>query len=64
MPDVIGLVTSTVNNKKIKEVDKKKTDLNGLVKKINYNAKILKTEWKHFTTLIMIKFTSEIFDSH
>ena len=44
MPDVIGLVTSTVNNKKIKEVDKKKTDLNGLVKKINYNAKILKTE--------------------
>ena len=27
MPDVIGLVTSTVNNKKIKEVDKKKLTL-------------------------------------
>ena len=40
----------------------KKPDLSGLVKKINYNAKILKTEWKHFTTLIMIKFTSEILD--
>ena len=44
------MVTTTVLNAKIKEVDNKIHDLSGLVKKKVYDAKILEIERKYFTT--------------
>ena len=82
IPDVSGLVTTTVLNRKIGEVENKISDardlatttvLNtkvgeietkifvyGLVKKVDYNAKILDIEGKYCTTSEYNKFISEV----
>ena len=40
MPGISGLVTTTVLNTKVCEVENKILDVNGLVKKMVYDAKI------------------------
>ena len=51
--DINDLVTMTVLNTKIKEVDNKIPDLKGLVKKTDYDVKVLEIEEKHFTTSVI-----------
>ena len=46
IPDVSGIVTTTVLNTKIKEVDNKIPELSDLVKKTSYDAKISDIEKK------------------
>ena len=57
------LLTTTVLNIKIKEVDNKIPDINSLVKKTNYDAKISNLEGIYFTTSDYNKFTSDIRDA-
>ena len=58
--DVSGLVTSTVINTKIGEVENKTPDVSGLVKKTVHNAEISGIEAKHFTTFDYNKSTRQI----
>ena len=58
--DVSGLVTTAVPNTKTGETENKIPDTSGLVKKMDYNAKISDIEAKYFTTSDYNKFTSEI----
>ena len=60
--DNSDLVTTAVLNTKIGEVEEKIPIVSGLVKKTNYDAKILDTEEKYFTTSGYNKFTSDILD--
>ena len=63
IPDVSGLVTTTVIDTKIKEVDNKISDPSRLVKKTDYDAKILEIEGKCFNTSDYNKFMSDILDT-
>ena len=55
IPDVSGLLTTTVLNTKIIEVENKIHDVTGLVKKkTDYDAKISDIEGKYLTTSIII----------
>ena len=63
IPDISGLVTATVLDTKIKDVDCKITGLSGLVKKAHYDGKILQIEGKYFTTSDYNKCTSGILDA-
>ena len=63
VPDISGLVTTTVLDTKIKDVDSKITDLSGLVKKAHYDGKILQIEGKYFTTSDYNKCKSRILDA-
>ena len=60
--DTSGLVTTTFFNTKISEVETKTSSVAGLVKKIDYDAKIRDTQGKHFTTADYNKFTIGILD--
>ena len=51
-----GLVTTSVLNKRIGEVESKIPDISGLVKKTDYNAKISDIETKYFTNSDYNKF--------
>ena len=62
IPDTSGLVTTTVLNTKICEVENKIPSVNGLVKKTDYDPKIKDIEGKYFTTADYNKFTSDILD--
>ena len=62
MPDKNGLVTATVLNRKISEVDNEILSVSVFVKKIDYDAKIKEIEGKYFTTTDYNKFTSDILD--
>ena len=55
-------MTTTILNKKNKEVDNKIHDLTGSVKKTDYDAKISNIEG-NFTTSDYNKFTSDILDA-
>ena len=63
IPDVSGLVTTTVLNTKVKEVNKKVSDLSSLVKKTDYDAKMSDIEKRYFTTSDYSKFRSDIVDA-
>ena len=63
IPDVSGLVTTTVHNTKISKVKKKKPVVSGLVKKTGYDAKISEIEGKYFTASGYNKFSSDILDT-
>ena len=63
IPDVSGLVTATVLDTKIKEIDNKIHDLSSLFNKTNYDTKISEIEEKYFTTFDYNKFTSNILDA-
>ena len=56
-------MTTTVLNTKVGEVDNKIPDVSGLVKKTGYNAKILDTEGKYFSTSDYNKFAGQILDA-
>ena len=58
-----GLVTATVLNTKIGEVQNNILGVNGLVKKTDNNAKISELETKYFTTYDYNKVTIEIFET-
>ena len=62
IPDTTGLVTTTVSNTKIKEVDNKIPDFSGLVKKADYDAKISDIGKQYSTTSDYNKFTNNILD--
>ena len=55
-------MTATVLNTKIKEVGNKISELGDLVKKTDYEAKILEIEGKYFSTSYYNKFKSGIKD--
>ena len=63
IPDVSGLMTTTVVNTKIGKVEKKIPNFSDLIKKADYNAKISDIEENYFTTSEYIKFTSKIFET-
>ena len=63
IPDVSGLVITTVIDTKIKEVDNKISEPSRLVKKTDYDAKILEIEGKCFNTSDYNKFMSDILDT-
>ena len=63
IPDVSGLVTATVLDTKIKEIDNKIHDLSSLFNKTNYDTKISEIEEKYFTTFDYNKFRSNILDA-
>ena len=63
MPNVSGLVTTTVLNTKIREVENKISITIDLVWKTNYHAKISDVEAKSFTTFDHSKITGKIFDA-
>ena len=58
--DTSGVVTTTVFNTKIGEVENKIPHASSLVKKIDYNTKISDIEAKYFTTSDYNKFAKEI----
>ena len=58
--DASGLVTTTVLNTKISEIENKIPSLSGLVKQTDYDAKIKEIGGKYFTTAAYNKFTSDI----
>ena len=58
-----GLVTTGFLNPKFAEVDNKTRDVSGLVKKIDYDAKISDIQKKYFTTADYNKLTSETLDA-
>ena len=60
---LIALVTTTVLNTEIGEVESKIPDVSGLVKKTDYDAKISDIEKKYFTTSDYKKLTKEILDA-
>ena len=60
IPDISGLVTTTVLDTKFKVVDNKIPDFCGLAKKTGYGTKILEIETKYFTNCDSKKFTSDI----
>ena len=60
IPDVSGLVTTTIFDTKNKGADNKIPDLSTLVKKTDYKAKI---EGKYFTTFVYKKVSSEILNA-
>ena len=57
------MVTATVLNTKIGEVENKIPDVSGLVKKTDYDAKIKDIEGTYFSTVNYNRFASEIFDA-
>ena len=61
--DASGLVTKTVPNTEIEEVNNKIPHLSGLVKLTNYDTKIFLIEGKYFTSSDYNKFTSNIFNA-
>ena len=61
--DASGLVTRTVPNTEIEEVNNKIPHLSGLVKLTNYDTKIFLIEGKYFTSSDYNKFTSNIFNA-
>ena len=63
MPDVSGLLTTTVLNTKISEVENKIPNVSGLVKKSDFHAKISDIEGTNFTASDSNKFTSDILDT-
>ena len=63
IPDVSGLVTTTVLNTKISEVKNKIPIVSDLVKKTNYDSKILEMDGKYITTSDYDKFKSDILDA-
>ena len=60
IPDISGLVTTTVLDTKFKVVDNKISDFSGLARKTDYRTKILEIETKYFTNCDSKKFTSDI----
>ena len=58
--DASGVVTTTVFNTKVGEVENKIPHASSLVKKTDYNTKILEIEAKYFTTSDYNKFEKEI----
>ena len=64
MPGVRSLVTFTVFHPKIGEVENKIPDISGLIKEVNYNAKITDIEANYFTISDYSKFTSEILETN
>ena len=60
VPGIGGLVTTTVLNTKIKEVENEMPVLSDLVKKTDYGAKISEIQEKYFITSDYYKFTSDI----
>ena len=63
IPDTSGLVTTTVLNTKIGEVENKIPVVRGLVKKTDYDAKIKDIKKKCFTIFDHKKFTIETLDA-
>ena len=63
IPKTIGLVTTTVLETEIGEVERKIQDISGFVKKTDCDAKISDIEKKYFTTFDYKKFTKEIVDA-
>ena len=63
IPKTIGLVTTTVLETEIGEVERKIQDVSGFVKKTDCDAKISDIEKKYFTTFDYKKFTKEIVDA-
>ena len=57
------MVTATVLNTKIGEVENKIPDVSGLVRKTDYDAKIKDIEGTYFSTVNYNRFASEIFDA-
>ena len=53
--DVRGLVTATVLNTKVWEVENKIPNVSGLYKKTDHNATMSDTETKYFTTWCKVK---------
>ena len=64
MLDVSGLVTDTVLNLKIGEVDNKTPDISGLIKKTIFEVKISEIKKKYFTTSDYDNFISDILDAN
>ena len=60
IPDISGLVTTTVLDTKFKVADNKIPDFSGLARKTDYGSKILEIERKYFTNCYSKKFTSDI----
>ena len=60
MPDIGGLVTTTVLNTKIGEAENEIPNVTDLVNKSNYITKISHIEKKYFTTADYNKFSSDI----
>ena len=56
-------MTTTVLDTKTKEADSKIHNLSGLVKKTDYDNKILEIKRKYFTTSAYNKFKSDILDA-
>ena len=63
IPEVIGLMTTTALDTKIKEVDNKILGFGGLVRKADHDAKISEIQGKYFTTSDYNKLTSDILDA-
>ena len=63
IPKTIGLVTTTVLETEIGEVERKIQDVSGFVKKTDCDAKISNIEKKYFTTFDYKKLTKEIVDA-
>ena len=55
-------MTAAVLNTNISEVENKTPNAHGLVKKTDYDAKILEIEVEHIATFTYNKFTSDIHD--
>ena len=60
IPDISGLVTTTVLDTKFKVADDKIPDFSGLARKTDYGSKILEIERKYFTNCDPKKLTSDI----
>ena len=63
MPNNDGLVTSTIFNTKIGEVENKIPGFSGLFKKTDYNAKISDIEKKYLLLLIIINLQKKPLDA-
>ena len=61
--EVSGLVTTTILNIKISEIENKIPNISDLIKKEDQHAEISDIEGKYFTTSDYNKFTSEILDA-
>ena len=57
-------MTFTVHRPKIGEVENKIPDISGLIKEVNYNAKITDIEANYFTISDYSKFTGEILETN
>ena len=62
IPGTSGLVTTTVLNTKINEVENEIPSVTSLVQKIDFGAKIKYSEGKYFTTVDYNTFTSDALD--